>query len=149
MINMNKAKELLDELNNTPDDELCENVGRIEDTLTILDVIEHELLEPGKDYDIRSTKYNKLINLMRKEAFKEIPPLVDLAVVGETGLIFYITEILDNEYIINDMYGIVSLMSRNDVIDIFTDKNNIEDSEEIERLNTEYFNKKGEDKHDN
>lgn len=40
-------------------------------------------------------------------------------------------------------------MSRNDVIDIFTDKNNIEDSEEIERLNTEYFNKKGEDKHDN
>ena len=146
---MNKAKELLDELNNTPDDELCENVGRIEDTLTILDVIEHELLEPGKDYDIRSTKYNKLINLMRKEAFKEIPPLVDLAVVGETGLIFYITEILDNEYIINDMYGIVSLMSRNDVIDIFTDKNNIEDSEEIERLNTEYFNKKGEDKHDN
>ena len=69
---MNKAKELLDELNNTPDDELCENVGRIEDILTILDVIEHELLEPGKDYDIRSTKYNKLINLMRKEAFKEI-----------------------------------------------------------------------------
>ena len=123
-------------------DELCENVGRIEDILTILDVIEHELLEPGEDYDIRSTKYNKLINLMRKEAFKEIPPLVDLAVVGETGLIFYITEILDNEYIINDMYGIVSLMSRNDVIDIFTDKNNIEDSEEIERLNTEYFNKK-------
>jgi hypothetical protein len=146
---MNKAKELLDELNNTPDDELCEKVGRIEDILTILDVIEHELLEPGKDYDIRSTKYNKLINLMRKEAFKEIPPLVDLAVVGETGLIFYITEILDNEYIINDMYGIVSLMSRNDVIDIFTDKNNIEDSEKIERLNTEYFNKKGEDKHDN
>lgn len=141
---MSKAKELLDELNNTPDDELCEKVGRIEDILTILDVIEHELLEPGKDYDIRSTKYNKLINLMRKEAFKEIPPLVDLAVVGETGLIFYITEILDNEYIINDMYGIVSLMSRNDIIDIFTDKNNIEDSEEIERLNTEYFNKKGE-----
>lgn len=146
---MSKAKELLDELNNTPDDELCENVGRIEDILTILDVIEHELLEPGEDYDIRFTKYNKLINLMRKEAFKEIPPLVDLAVVGKTGLIFYITEILDNEYIINDMYGIVSLMSRKDVIDIFTDKNNIEDSEEIERLNTEYFNKKGEDKHDN
>lgn len=146
---MSKAKELLDELNNISDNELCENVGRIEDILTILDVIEHELLEPGEDYDIRSTKYNKLINLMRKEAFKEIPPLVDLAVVGETGLIFYITEILDNEYIINDMYGIVSLMSRKDVIDIFTDKNNIEDSEEIERLNTEYFNKKGEDKHDN
>lgn len=38
---MSKAKELLDELNNTPDDELCENVGRIEDILTILDVIEH------------------------------------------------------------------------------------------------------------
>lgn len=81
---------------------------------------------------------------MRKEAFKEIPPLVDLAVVGETGLIFYITEILDNEYIINDMYGILSLMSRNDVIDIFTDKNNIEDSEKIEKINTEFLNKKGE-----
>ena len=141
---MSKAKELLDKINNTPDNELCEKVGRIEDILTILDVIEHELLEPGEDYDIRSTKYNKLINLMRKEAFKEIPPLVDLAVVGETGLIFYITEILDNEYIINDMYGIVSLMSRNDVIDIFTDKNDIEDSEKIEKINTEYFNKKGE-----
>jgi hypothetical protein len=141
---MSKAKELLDKINNTPDDELCEKVGRIEDILTILDVIEHELLEPGEDYDIRSTKYNKLINLMRKEAFKEIPPLVDLAVVGETGLIFYITEILDNEYIINDMYGIVSLMSRNDIIDIFTDKNNIEDSEKIEKINTEFLNKKGE-----
>lgn len=119
-------------------------MSKAEDILTILDVIEHELLEPGEDYDIRSTKYNKLINLMRKEAFKEIPPLVDLAVVGETGLIFYITEILDNEYIINDMYGIVNLMSRKDVIDIFTDKNDIEDSEKIEKINTEYFNKKGE-----
>lgn len=62
---MSKAKELLDKINNTPDNELCEKVGRIEDILTILDVIEHELLEPGEDYDIRSTKYNKLINLIQ------------------------------------------------------------------------------------
>lgn len=140
---MTKAMELLNEINSVSDDKLFNNVGRTKDILAILDIVEHEILEEANSHhDIISNKYNKLLDLMRKGAFKEIPPLVDLAVKDEKGVIFYITEIFDNNYLINDMYKILNLLNRIDVVDIVTCKNNKEESDEIEKINNTTLERK-------
>ena len=142
---MTKAMELLNEINGASNDKLFNNIGRTKDILAILNIIEHEILEDANpDHDIISNKYNKLLDLIRKEAFKEIPPLVDLAVKHEKGYIFYITEIFDNKYLINDMYEILSLLNRTDIVSIFTCKNNVEESYEIEKINTDVEESRGE-----
>lgn len=142
---MTKAMELLNEINGASNDKLFNNIGRTKDILAILNIIEHEILEVDNPYhNIISDKYNKLLDLIRKEAFKEIPPLVDLAVKHEKGYIFYITEIFDNKYLINDMYEILSLLNRTDIVSIFTCKNNVEESYEIEKINTDVEESRGE-----
>ena len=142
---MTKAMELLNEINGASNDKLFNNIGRTKDILAILNIIEHEILEVDNQYhNIISDKYNKLLDLIRKEAFKEIPPLVDLAVKHEKGYIFYITEIFDNKYLINDMYEILSLLNRTDIVSIFTCKNNVEESYEIEKINTDVEESRGE-----
>ena len=142
---MTKAMELLNEINGASNDKLFNNIGRTKDILAILNIIEHEILEVDNPYhNIISDKYNKLLYLIRKEAFKEIPPLVDLAVKHEKGYIFYITEIFDNKYLINDMYEILSLLNRTDIVSIFTCKNNVEESYEIEKINTDVEESRGE-----
>lgn len=121
---MTKAMEILSELNGMDSEKLYKDAGRIKAILTILDVVEHEILEESrKDHEVMSNKYNKLLDLMRRSALKEIYPVADLAVRDKNGLEFYICNVLYNNYIINDMYGILRVLNRDDVVEIVTDGN--------------------------
>lgn len=121
---MTKAMEILNELNGIDSEKLYKDAGRIKAVLTILDVVEYEILEESReDHEVMSNKYNKLLDLMRRSALKEIDPIADLAVRDKNGLVFYICNILYNNYIINDMYGILRFLNRDDVVEIVTDGN--------------------------
>lgn len=116
---MTKAMEILNELNTHDVEDLYKNTGEIKAVLTILDVIEHEILEESRnDYDIISNKYYKLLEILRKSALNLTEPMCDLVVKDANGELFCVDDIMYNNYIINDMYGILSMLDNSNIVDI-------------------------------
>ena len=117
---MTKAEELLNELNAHKTEDLHRDAGRIKAILTILDVVEHEILEESRnDYAIISNKYNKLLDTLRKSALKQIEPTFDLIAMSNKNEVFYVDDVLYNNYIINDIYGIFRILDNSNIVDIF------------------------------
>ena len=116
---MTKTMEILNELNTHDAEDLHKNAGEIKAVLTILDVIEHEILEESRnDYDIISNKYYKLLEILRKSALNLTEPMCDLVVKDVNGELFCVDGIMYNNYIINDMYGILSMLDNSNIVDI-------------------------------
>ena len=100
---MTKAIEILNELNTHDVEDLHKNTGEI---------------KSRNDYDIISNKYYKLLEILRKSALNLTEPMADLVVKDANGELFCVDDIMYNNYIINDMYGILSMLDNSNIVDI-------------------------------